>query len=65
MKTGDIRGDGHVTGDSYFILDVPHLLHGVVIFSFYFIFLKKYFKFVLASIYLLFLIKRDLISSSI
>ena len=26
-------GDGHVTGDNHFILDVPHLLHGVVIFS--------------------------------
>ena len=32
MRTGNITGDGHVTGDSYFILDVPHLLHGVVIF---------------------------------
>ena len=25
-------GEGHVTGDNHFILDVPHLLHGVVIF---------------------------------
>ena len=24
-------GDEHVTGDNHFILDVPHLLHGVVI----------------------------------
>ena len=33
MITGDIRGDGHVTSENYFISDVPHLLHGVVIFS--------------------------------
>ena len=28
-------GDGHVTGDNHFILDVPHLLHSVVIFNMY------------------------------
>ena len=27
-----IMGNGHVTCDNYFIWDVPHLLHGVVIF---------------------------------
>ena len=28
-------GEGYVTGDNHFILNVPHLLHGVVIFYFH------------------------------